>query len=505
MTEDQRTSAENPAVAPDDDPFVVRRAKLGSMRAAGVQPYRDSWDVTAHAAQLEANYADLESGAETEDVVSVAGRLVAKRDQGKIVFLVIRDATGDLQLFTRVNLVGDETFSAVKDLDLGDWVGAVGTVLRTRRGELSVAPTQVTLLSKSLRPLPEKYHGLSDTETRYRQRYVDLIVNPEVRDVFTARFKIVAAIRRHMESQGYLEVETPMLHPIPGGATAKPFVTHHNALDMKFYLRIAPELYLKRLLVGGFERVYEINRSFRNEGISVRHNPEFTMLEAYEAFGNMQSMMDLTEGIITSAANDVLGTLDLEYQGTAVSLASPWRRATMIELISAEAGEDVSFERSTEELRALCDKHGALYEKSYGKGKLISELFEKLVEHTLIEPTFVTMYPAEISPLARRNDDDPELTDRFELIITGREFANAFSELVDPVDQRARFEAQATAKDAGDDEAMWVDEDYLRAQEYGMPPAGGMGLGIDRLVMLLTDSASIRDVLLFPHMRPESL
>jgi lysyl-tRNA synthetase class 2 len=505
MTEDQSTPAENSEVVLDDDPFVVRRAKLDALRADGGTPYRDSWNVTARAGQIEADYAALEPGAETEDIVSVAGRLVAKRDQGKIVFLVIRDATGDLQLFTRINVVGEETFEAVKDLDLGDWIGAVGSVLRTRRGELSVAPTEVKLLSKSLRPLPEKYHGLNDTETRYRQRYIDLIANPEVRDVFTTRFKIVAAIRRYMEAQGYLEVETPMLHPIPGGATAKPFVTHHNALDMPLYLRIAPELYLKRLLVGGFERVYEINRSFRNEGMSVRHNPEFTMLEAYQAFGNMRSMMDLTEGIITSAAQDVLGTLDFEYQGTAVSLKSPWRRATMIELTTAEAGEDVSFSRSIEDLRALCDTHGIKIEKSYGKGKLISELFEKLVEHTLTEPTFVTMYPAEISPLARRNDDDAELTDRFELIITGREFANAFSELIDPVDQRARFEAQAAAKDAGDDEAMWVDEDYLRAQEYGMPPAGGMGLGIDRLVMLLTDSASIRDVLLFPHMRPESL
>ncbi len=506
MTDEQRSAVdpgEPGGDIVDDDPFVVRRAKLDALRSAGHQPYADHWDVTARAAQLEADFANLESGAETDSVVSVAGRLVAKRDQGKIVFLVIRDATGDLQLFTRINLVGEESFAAVKDLDLGDWIGAVGTVLRTRRGELSVAPTEVTLLSKSLRPLPEKYHGLSDTETRYRQRYVDLIANPEVRDVFTTRFRIVAAIRRYMEAQGYLEVETPMLHPIPGGATARPFVTHHNALDMPLYLRIAPELYLKRLLVGGFERVYEINRSFRNEGMSVRHNPEFTMLEAYQAYGNMGSMMDLTEGIVTNAAEDVLGTLDFEYQGVAVSLRSPWRRATMIELTSAAADEDVSFARTVDELRALCDRHAVPFEKSFGKGKLISELFEKLVEHTLIEPTFVTMYPAEISPLARRNDEDPELTDRFELIITGREFANAFSELVDPVDQRGRFEAQAAAQDAGDSEAMWIDEDYLRAQEYGMPPAGGMGLGIDRLVMLLTDSPSIRDVLLFPQMRPE--
>jgi lysyl-tRNA synthetase class 2 len=505
MSDEERTSLENPGSAPQDDPFLVRRAKLDALRASGAQPYPDHFDVTARASGLEAAYADLEAGSETDEVVSVAGRLVAKRDQGKIIFLVIRDATGDLQLFCRVNVLGETGFDIAKDLDLGDWVGATGVVLRTRRGELSVSPSSLTLLSKSLRPLPEKYHGLSDTETRYRQRYVDLIVNPEVRDVFTARFKIVAAIRRYMDSQGFLEVETPMLHPIPGGATARPFVTHHNALDMPLYLRIAPELYLKRLLVGGFERVYEINRSFRNEGISVRHNPEFTMLEAYQAYGNMESMMDLTEGIITCAAEDVLGTLEIEYQGTRVSLAGPWRRATMIELTSAAAGEDVSFERSIEELRELCDSHEVLWEASFGKGKLITELFEKLVEHTLIEPTFVTMYPAETSPLARRNDEDPNLTDRFELIITGREFANAFSELVDPVDQRQRFETQAAAKDAGDVEAMWVDEDYLRAQEYGMPPAGGMGLGIDRLVMLLTDSPSIRDVLLFPHMRPESL
>ena len=505
MADEERTSADNPVVAPEDDPFLVRRAKLDAMRSAGAQPYRDRWDVTARAEQLEADYAQLDAGSETGDIVSVAGRLVAKRDQGKIVFLVLRDATGDLQLFTRVNLVGEAAFEGVKDLDLGDWIGATGTVMRTRRGELSVAPTQVTLLSKSLRPLPEKYHGLSDTETRYRQRYVDLIANPDVRDVFATRFKVVAAIRRYMESQGYLEVETPMLHPIPGGATARPFVTHHNALDMRLYLRIAPELYLKRLLVGGFERVYEINRSFRNEGISVRHNPEFTMLEAYEAYGNMQSMMDLTEGIITNAAQDVLGALDLTYQGTEVSLRSPWRRATMAELTSAAVGAELSVHSPRELLAEFCAKHEVPVQDAWGTGKLLSELFEKLIEHTLVEPTFVTMYPAEISPLARRNDDDSELTDRFELIITGREFANAFSELIDQVDQRQRFEAQAAAKDAGDDEAMWVDEDYLRAQEYGMPPAGGMGLGIDRLVMLLTDSASIRDVLLFPHMRPESL
>lgn len=488
----------------EDDPFVVRRAKLDALRGAGVEPFVNGFAVDARSASLADLYADLEPGSETADVVTIAGRLVAKRDQGKMAFLVLRDATGDIQLFCRINVLGENGFESAKDLDLGDWVGATGTVLRSRRGELSVQPTELTLLSKSLSPLPEKYHGLTDTETRYRQRYVDLIANPEVRGVFETRFRIIAAIRRYMESHGYLEVETPMLQPIPGGATARPFVTHHNALDMPLYLRIAPELYLKRLLVGGFERVYEINRSFRNEGMSPRHNPEFTMLEAYQAYGNMESMMDLTEGIITDAAQSVLGTLDVEYQGVGVSLASPWRRATMAELTSAAAGTPVSVHTPPDELRALCETHEVPVEPSWGPGKMLTELFEKLVEHTLIEPTFVTMYPAETSPLARRNDEDSELTDRFELIITGREFANAFSELVDPIDQRGRFESQAVAKDAGDDEAMWVDEDYLRAQEYGMPPAGGLGIGIDRLVMLLTDSASIRDVLLFPHMRPES-
>jgi len=488
----------------EDDPFAVRRARLDALRASGQQPFRDSWEVDARSADLESRYADLEAGSETSDRVSVAGRLVAKRDQGKVAFLVLRDATGDLQLFCRINVIGEDAFEAIRALDLGDWIGATGTVMRTRRGELSVQPDEVALLSKSLRPLPEKFHGLTDTETRYRQRYVDLIANPEVRSVFETRFRIIAAIRRFMEARGYLEVETPMLHAIPGGATARPFVTHHNALDMPLYLRIAPELYLKRLLVGGFERVYEINRSFRNEGMSPRHNPEFTMLEAYHAFGNMATMLELTESLIVAVAEEVLGTLELEYQGTPVSLERPWRVATMAELTSEAAGAAIDVHTPAEELKALCGRHGIEVETSWGPGKMLNELFEKLVEHTLVQPTFVTMYPAEISPLARRSDADPDLTDRFELIVTGREFANAFSELVDPVDQRERFEAQAQAKDAGDEEAMHVDADYLRAQEYGMPPAGGLGIGIDRLAMLLTDSASIRDVLLFPHMRPEA-
>lgn len=493
-----------PSETIEDDPFAVRRAKLDQYRQAGTEPYVNGFDFADRAAEIMERHADLPDGEETTDNVTIAGRLVAKRDQGKLAFLVIRDSTGEIQLFCRVNVLGHELFGLVKDLDVGDWVGASGVVLRTRRGELSIQPTSLQLLSKSLRPLPEKFHGLTDTETRYRQRYVDLIANPEVRTVFETRFRIISAIRRFMEARTYLEVETPMLHPIPGGAAARPFTTHHNTLDMDLYLRIAPELYLKRLLVGGFERVYEINRSFRNEGMSPRHNPEFTMLEAYHAFGHMETMRELTESLITSVATEVLGTLDFEYQGTAVSLESPWRQATMAELVSAAIGQDVSVHTPVNDLVALCETHEVAVDKSWGPGKMLSELFEKLVEHTLVEPTFVTQYPAEISPLARRHDEDPELTDRFELIITGREFANAFSELVDPVDQRIRFEAQAAAKDAGDEEAMHVDEDYLRAQEYGMPPAGGLGIGIDRLVMLLTDSASIRDVLLFPQMRSEA-
>ncbi|MDO8848196.1 MAG: lysine--tRNA ligase [Coriobacteriia bacterium] len=487
-----------------EDAVAVRLAKVGALRRDGIEPYRDSFERTSVAAAVAQTYASLEAGAETDDTIGLAGRVIAKRDQGKVLFLVIRDGSGEIQLFCRPNVLGDEAFAAACDLDLGDWVGATGSVLRTRRGELSLSPTELLLLSKSIRPLPEKYHGLADTETRYRQRYVDLIANPEVRDVFETRFAVISAIRVFMAGRGFLEVETPMLQPIPGGATARPFVTHHNALDMDLYLRIAPELYLKRLLVGGFERVFEINRSFRNEGMSPRHNPEFTMLEAYQAFGNMETMRELTESLITSVASEVLGTLDFEYQGTSVSLVSPWRQAPMAELVSEAAGRELSVHTPLEELRAECAKHEVPVESAWGPGKLLNELFEKLVEHTLIEPTFVTLYPAETSPLARRNDADPALTDRFELIITGREFANAFSELIDPADQRARFEAQAAAKDAGDVEAMWVDEDYLRAQEYGMPPAGGLGIGIDRLVMLLTDSASIRDVLLFPNMRPEA-
>ncbi len=481
-----------------------RRAKLESLRERGDDPYPARFDTSAHAAVLAERHAGLEDGEESDDVVSVAGRLVARREQGTLAFLVVRDTTGDLQLFCRANVMGEDAFAQLDMLDLGDWIGASGRVVRTRRGELSVMPESVTLLSKSLRPLPEKYHGLMDTETRYRQRYLDLISNPEVKRVFEVRFAALAAMRRFMESRGFVEVETPMLHPIPGGANARPFSTHHRALDMELYLRIAPELYLKRLLVGGFEKVFELNRSFRNEGVSVRHNPEFTMLEAYEAFTDLDGMMELVAGLVRHVASEVLGTTALSYQGTEIDFGPEWQRASMLDLVSGAVGREITLETPIPELGELCEEHGIPREAGWGPGKLVNELFEKLVEHEIDGPTFVVDYPLETSPLAKRKPGAPGLTERFEVIVVGREIANAFSELTDPDDQRARFEAQAAARSGGDEEAMGYDEDFLRALEHGMPPAGGLGVGVDRLVMLLTDAPSIRDVLLFPHLRPEA-
>ena len=487
-----------------DDPVEVRRNKRAALIEAGENPYGHAFQASAKTAELEEKYAGLEDGAETEDVVTVAGRIVAFRGQGKVVFIVIRDMTGDLQLFCRINNFGDEAFAKVKELDVGDWVGATGKVMRTRRGQLSVAPTNIELLSKSLRPLPEKFHGLADKELRYRQRYVDLIVNPDVRATFEKRFKILRAIRDYMDNElGYYEVETPFLQGIMGGANAKPFVTHLNALDRDYYLRIATELPLKRLLVGGFERVYEMGRIFRNEGMDQTHNPEFTTLEAYCAYSDLEGMMELAEGVFRAAALAACGTLQVTYQGHEVNLEGPWPRKTMMELATQGAGEEISFERSLEDLRAIAERYGIEVQEQWGKGKLISEIFEETCEADLIQPIFVTDHPLEISPLAKKKPEDPNVTDRFELYVCGHEYANAFNELNDPVDQAERFHAQVAAKDY-DDEAMGYDADYIRALEYGMPPAGGIGIGIDRLVMLLTDSESIRDVLLFPHMRPES-
>ena len=488
----------------EDDPIEVRRAKRQALIDAGQNPYGHAFDYTHHARDIEDAYGHLEDGESTEDAVKFAGRVMAKRVQGKVSFLTVRDTTGDIQLFCRINALGEEAYAQLKDLDVGDWVGVWGTVMKTRRGQLSIAVERFELLSKSLRPLPEKFHGLADKEIRYRQRYVDLIANPDVRDTFEKRFKIVSACRRFMEDQGFYEVETPFLHSIIGGANAKPFVTHFNALDRDYYLRIATELPLKRLLVGGFERVYEIGRQFRNEGMDPYHNPEFTTMEAYQAFTDLEGMKKLTQGFVQAAAMAACGTLQVEYQGHEIDLGGEWRSASMIELATEGAGEDVSFERTREELVDILERNGGHAEGAWGKGKLIAEIFEAVAEEKLIQPTFVCEHPLEISPLAKKDPANPELTQRFELFICGHEYANAFNELNDPVDQAERFHAQVAAKDMGDDEAMGFDADYIRALEYGMPPAGGVGIGIDRLVMLLTDSESIRDVLLFPHMREEA-
>ena len=488
----------------EDDPIAVRRAKREALIAAGRDPYGHAFAYSHHLADLAAQYEGLEDGASTSDEVKVAGRIMAKRDQGKLAFLELRDSSGDMQLFCRINALGEDAFAELKNLDVGDWIGVEGTMMRTKRGQLSVAVDSFELLSKSLRPLPEKFHGLADKETRYRQRYVDLVMNPEVKNTFEKRFKIVAAIRRYMEDHGYYEVETPILHPILGGANARPFVTHHNALDKDFYLRIATELHLKRLIVGGFEKVFEIGRQFRNEGMDPYHNPEFTTMEFYQAFSDLEGMMELTQGVVQAAAMAACGTTQVEYQGQQVDLGGTWRRATMIELASEGAGEDVSFARTRDELVAILERNGGHAEDAWGKGKLIAEIFEAVAEEKLIQPTFVTEHPLEVSPLAKKKAGEPELTERFELFICGHEYANAFGELNDPIDQAERFRKQVEAKDLGDDEAMGYDDDYVRALEYGMPPAGGCGIGIDRLAMLLTDAPSIRDVLLFPHMRDEA-
>lgn len=462
-----------------------------------------------HAATLVAEHGQtepeaLEAAAAT---VSLAGRMMLKRVMGKASFATVQDATGRLQLYVTRDAVGEEVYADFKRWDLGDIVGAEGTLMKTKTGELSVKVTRLRLLTKSLRPLPDKFHGMSDQEQKYRQRYVDLITDEQARARFVARSKAVSGIREFMVANGFLEVETPMLHPIPGGANAKPFVTHHNALDQEMYLRIAPELYLKRLIVGGFERVFEINRNFRNEGISVRHNPEFTMMEFYAAYWNYRDLMDFTESLIRDAAQKAVGTLALTYQGKPVDLAAPFQRLTIREAIVkyTEAGEQVD---SREWLIAALQKLGL----SEGKNKLAARTlaslqvlyFEETVEDKLWQPTFIMEHPTEISPLARANDDRPEVTERFELYITGREFGNGFSELNDAEDQAARFNAQVAAKDSGDDEAMYFDHDFVRALEYGMPPTGGCGIGIDRFMMLLTDSASIRDIILFPALRRES-
>ncbi len=496
-------SSQTPETNVHVDERTARRDRRQALIDAGINPYPIKSQVDAHAAELEERYGSLEAGQDTEDVYSVAGRIRALRNQGKVAFIVLEDCTGQLQLFCRINNLPEADWTLLGQLDLGDILGATGTIMRTRRGQLSLAPTSLTLLSKSCRPLPEKFHGLTDKEVRYRQRYVDLIMNPEVKETFVKRSKLISGMRRFMEGQGYLEVETPILQETLGGANARPFTTHFNALDQDCYLRIATELHLKRCIVGGMERVFELGRQFRNEGMDLTHNPEFTSMEAYCAYSDLEGMKRLTEGLFTACREAVGLGEQITYQGQTVSLATPFRSASMAELVSERVGQQVGMETSVEEARAILDRFELPWDESWGIGKLIFTLYDELCEQTLVDPTFVCDYPVEVSPLAKRKDDDPRLTDRFELVVAGHEYANAFSELNDPVDQEGRFQAQVEAKAAGDDEAMEYDYDYVRALEYGMPPAGGIGWGIDRMIMLFTDSASIRDVLLFPHMRPE--
>ncbi|MEB1527906.1 lysine--tRNA ligase [Xanthomonas sp. WHRI 7945] len=498
-----------PSLPADENGLIAeRRAKLGALRAQGVA-YPNDFRRHDFAGDLQAEFADAERwSAEALEAegrsLRLAGRLLAKRVMGKASFVQLQDESGRIQLFLQANALG-AAYDAFKGWDIGDIIGVEGGLTRTKTGELSVKATALRLLTKALRPLPDKWHGLSDVEQRYRQRYVDLIVSPEAREVFVKRSKIIRAMRAWLDARRFLEVETPMMHYIPGGATAKPFTTHHNALDLDLYLRVAPELYLKRLVVGGLERVYEINRNFRNEGVSTRHNPEFTMMELYEAYATYHEVMDLTENVIRDVAQEVLGTTQVHWDGADIDLTPAFRRWRMDEAVRHH-NPQISAADCTDRDALLrhCERLKIRTKPSYGWGKLLLEIFEATVEHTLIQPTFITDHPVEVSPLARSSDTEPGYTDRFELFINGKEIANGFSELNDPEDQAARFQAQVAAKEGGDDEAMHFDADYIRALEVGLPPTGGLGIGIDRLVMLLTGSNSIRDVLLFPYMRPEA-
>ncbi len=477
----------------------VRREKLKRLQEQGKDPYAHTvFDVRQHAQEIVDNFEELEG-----KQVSIAGRIMSWRDMGKAAFMDLRDVSGRIQLYVKIDMLGEEDYRALMGaLDIGDIVGVSGEAFRTRRGEISVKADSMEILSKSLLPLPEKYHGLKDTDARYRQRYVDLIVNPEVKDIFVKRSKIITAIRDYLDSHAFLEVETPVLHNQAGGAAARPFITHHNTLDLDMYLRIALELHLKRLIVGGFERVYEIGRVFRNEGMDTRHNPEFTMLEAYQAFTDFNGMMDLTEDMIRTVAHKVLGTGKVERDGVEIDLDQPFQRISMVDAVKKYAGVDFAQVETLEQACALAKEHHIEYEERHKKGDILNLFFETYCEEKLVQPTFLTGHPVDISPLSKRFQDEPEYTQRFELFICGAEYVNAFSELNDPIDQRGRFEAQAALKAAGDDEACDVDEDFLTALEYGLPPTGGMGMGVDRLVMLLTGAASIRDVLLFPTMKP---
>jgi lysyl-tRNA synthetase, class II len=506
MTQTPESTSPGSPLPDENHVIATRREKLERLRSAG-QAFPNTFRRDTLAEHLHGMFGGRDAASlETETAeFRVAGRLMAKRGQGKVSFVELQDSSGRIQLFVQMNAIGAERYEDFKHWDIGDIVGAVGTVMRTKTGELSVRVSRVELLTKGLRPLPEKWAGLTDTEIRYRQRYVDLIVNPEVKRVFEKRGRTVRFIRQFLDALDFVEVETPMLQAIAGGAAARPFITHHNALDRDLYLRIAPELYLKRLVVGGFERVYEINRNFRNEGLSTRHNPEFTMLEFYQAYADYRDAMDLVETLIRDVALAVNASPLLTYQGREYDLGRPFNRWSMKEAVQRFNPEfDAGRFADREYLAAYAQRVGGDVRPPYGAGKLLTEIFEKTVESRLLDPTFIVEYPTEVSPLARRNDSNPDVTDRFEFFLGGREVANGFSELNDPEDQAARFRAQVQAKEAGDDEAMVYDADYIRALEYGLPPTAGVGIGIDRLVMFLTDSASIRDVLLFPQMKPEA-
>ncbi|MBA9087532.1 lysyl-tRNA synthetase class 2 [Fontibacillus solani] len=481
----------------------IRREKLDELRGLGIDPFGNKYTRTHMAGDITSQYDGLtkEELEEKSVEVTVAGRIMAKRVMGKASFAHIQDLSGKIQIYVRQDSTPEDKYAAFSILDLGDIVGVTGEVFKTKTGETTIKVKDLEVLSKSLYPLPDKYHGLKDVELRYRQRYVDLIVNPEVQQTFIKRSRIIQSMRRYLDSLGYLEVETPTLHSIAGGAAARPFITHHNALDMQLYMRIAIELHLKRLIVGGLEKVYEIGRVYRNEGVSTRHNPEFTMIELYEAYADYKDIMALTENMIAHIAQEVLGTQVVNYQGHEVDLTPQWRRVSMVDAVKEVTGVDFGVQMTNEDAHKLAKEHKVPVESHMTFGHILNAFFEQFVEETLIQPTFVYGHPVEISPLAKKNEEDPRFTDRFELFIVAREHANAFSELNDPIDQRQRFEAQLLEREHGNDEAHEMDDDFIRALEYGMPPTGGLGIGVDRLVMLLTDSASIRDVLLFPHMR----
>jgi lysyl-tRNA synthetase class 2 len=480
-----------------NDLWRIRLEKLEAFRQADIEPYADRYVRTHKALDILEHFEQLEG-----QEVSVAGRIMSKRDQGKVIFTHIQDLSGRIQIYIRLDELGQTMFDLITKFDVGDIIGVAGKVFRTKRGEVSIHAQSVKLLSKAMRPLPEKFHGLTNVEIRYRKRYLDLVMNPDVRQVFVTRSKIIRFMREFLEEREFLEVETPTLHTIPGGAAARPFSTHHNALDIDLYLRIALELPLKRLIVGGFEKVFEIGRTFRNEGISIKHNPEFTMMELYQAYANFEDIMELTEEMIAHIVQKIHGTLEITYQGQPLQFKTPWRRLPMLDGILEYSGVDFRSIKTDEQARHAAQEKGLHVEEGASRGKIINLFFEEFVEHNLVQPTFIIGHPVEISPLAKRNAEQPEYTDRFEAFIFGRELANAFSELNDPIDQRQRFETQAAERVKGDDEAHILDEDFVQALEYGLPPTGGLGIGIDRLVMLLTDSASIRDVILFPTMRP---